>query len=104
MINLQSRIHDYLAAEENRLARLKIFCDAHCTNFYAAKETIAEVCNNHSSSCYILDAEEVQRRFMYAKNHNLNIDLDQEYFWVLADWIMEKREEKINAAQINHDQ
>lgn len=93
MINPQSRLHNYLAAEEARLARLKIFCDAHLLNFHAAKETIAEVCNNHSSNCYILDAEEVQRRFVYAKNHNLNIDLGQEYFWVSADWIMEKREQ-----------
>jgi len=86
---------NYLRAEENRLARLKVFCDAHLLNFYAAQEEIAEVRNNHSSTCYIMDANEAQMRFIYVKTHGLDIDLGQEYFWVLADYILEKRNKSL---------
>lgn len=70
-----------LRAEEDRLARLKIFCDAHQINFYSAKEEIAEACND-----YGFWPNEIQERFFAARNFGFygEIDLWCPWFWDLV--------------------
>lgn len=77
---------NYFRAEEYRLARLKIFCAAHSLVFKEWREKIAEICNN-----YLLNPEEVQRRFMYCKNSNIDIPLEHPIFWDWAEWEIIKR-------------
>lgn len=70
-----------LRAEEDRLARLKIFCEAHQINFSSAKEEIAKVCND-----YGFWPNEIQERFFAAKNFGFygEIDLRCPWFWDLV--------------------
>ncbi len=75
-----------LKNEEVRLCRLKIFCEAAQLNFRAASEEIAEICNG-----YLISSDEVQRRFIYSKNHNINTPLEHPMFWDLAAWEEERR-------------
>jgi len=70
---------NFLRAEEIRLSRLEIFCEAAQLNFRAASEGIAEICNR-----FLIAPDEVQRRFIYSKNHNINTPLDHPMFWDLA--------------------
>lgn len=81
MTYFRSRINDLLCAEEDRLAHLKIFCEAHQINFYSAKEEIAKVCND-----YGFWPNEIQERFFAAINFNLRgkIDLGCPWFWDLV--------------------
>lgn len=80
----------YLAAEENRLARLKIFCDAAQINFPAAKEEIAKVCNDIQSEDFCLSPQEIQDRFVYCKNHDISCYLGEPNFWDLVGFINKK--------------
>jgi len=77
----------FISAEENRLARLKIFCDAAQINFPAAKEEIAKACNNAQSEGFYLSPQEIQDRYIYYKNHDINCSLGEPYFWELVNFI-----------------
>lgn len=79
MTILQSLINNYFAAEEKRLARLKIFCAAMLIDFYSANE---EICGVVNRSCLSID--EVQERFIAARSANFKeMDLGVRGFWDL---------------------
>lgn len=80
MTPIQSIIKNHFAAEENRLARLKIFCEAAQLNFYAAKEEIAKACNDCFAKGFCLPPEEAQRRFFARENSDLDLALDDPWF------------------------
>jgi hypothetical protein len=79
-------LSNFLKNEEVRLCRLKIFCEAAQLNFRAASEGIAEICNR-----YLISPDEVQRRFIYSKNHNINTPIGHPMFWDLAAWEEERK-------------
>jgi len=82
-------LNEWLAAEEKRLARLKIFCAANNLVFYEASEKIAKACNDCASNGFYLATDEAQHRFMMAHRYGLK-DLDLgcygfwDVFWSLA--------------------
>lgn len=78
-------IDDFYAAESNRLARLKVFCEAAQLNFYAANEEICKVVNDSAYNNY-LSPQEVQNRFIAAKNFDLDYGLDGPWFWDLVEY------------------
>lgn len=92
MTYLQSRINDFFRAEENRLARLKIFCAANNLIDYAASEKIAKACNDCAANGFYLSTDEAQHRFMIAYRYGVeDLDLAHLYFWDLFWFIVEKR-------------
>lgn len=72
---------NYPRAEENRLSRLKAFCDAHFLVFREWSEKIAEISNNS-----LVSSDEIQNRFFYCKTHDIDIHLEHPMFWDLAAW------------------
>lgn len=83
-------LYDWFAAEEKRLARLKIFCAANNLVFYAAQEKIAEAVNNCAEDGFYLSTDEAQHRFMMAHRYGFkDLDLGYDYFWDLL-WSLAK--------------
>jgi len=77
-----TNLQEWCNAESTRLVRLKIFCTAMHLSFYPANEEICKIVNDNWG---VLDTEEVQKRFIACKSWNIKVDLDQPYFWVLAE-------------------
>ena len=76
-------IDDFYAAESNRLAQLKVFCEASQLNFYATNEEICKVVNDSAYNNF-LSPQEVQDRFMSVHSANMkDMDLGHSYFWDL---------------------
>lgn len=77
---------NFFRAEENRLSRLKAFCDAHFLVFREWSEKIAEISNDS-----LVSPDEIQNRFFYCKTHDIDIHLEHPMFWDLAAYEEMKR-------------
>ena len=80
-----------LSAEDKRLARLKIFCEAIGFNFFAAKEIVAKVVNDSAYSVQYFSPQEIQDRFIYCKNHDISCYLGEPNFWDFVRFIDSKK-------------